>query len=162
VHPSPLAVAATIPVIPPSPADPGSRWLADWDRRDFLELGAVETAPRTVRGLIRELLPWWGLGHLQDALELVATELITNSVAATRDFAWDAATPPVRVWLLGGDLGASVLVWDAVPHGPVPREAADDDESGRGLSIVHELSTKWDFYFPRFPFRGKVTWAFIS
>lgn len=162
MHAMPLTVARTIPVIPPPPAAPDSGWLAAWDRRDFLELGAVPTAPRVARGVIRERLPCWNLGHVQDTLELVATELITNSVATTRNRTWDGAMPPVRVWLLGGDLGAAVLVWDRVPIGPVPAQAADDDESGRGLSIVQQLSARWDFYFPPFPFCGKVTWAFIS
>ena len=162
MHPMPLTAATTIPVIPPSPAAPESGWLWAWDRRDFLELGAVPTAPRTARGVIRERLPRWGLGHLRDTMELVATELITNAVRATMDCAQYQAIPPVRVWLLGGDLGAVVLVWDGVPIGPAQRPAAADDESGRGLGIVQALSARWDFYFPQSPFCGKVTWAFIS
>jgi hypothetical protein len=162
MHPMPLTAARTIPVIPPPPAAPDSGWLAAWDRRDFLELGAVPTAPRAARGVIRERLPGWGLGHLRDTLELVATELITNAVITTADAAWHGAAPPVRVWLLGGSPGAVVLVWDGVPCGPVPRDAGDEAESGRGLGIVQALSAHWDFYFPQFPFCGKVTWAFIS
>ena len=151
-----------VPVVPPHPDEPDCRWLSDWYYRDFLELGALDTAPRTARGVIRERLPWWGLGHLQDTAELVATEMITNSVAATRESAWDGRVPPVRVWLLGGDAGVAVLVWDGVPRMPVPREAGLDDEDGRGLGIVAALSREWDCYFPVAPFRGKVSRAFIS
>jgi hypothetical protein len=50
-----------VPVIPTHPRQPGSPWLAGFDRRDFLEVGAYETAPMTVRGLMRERLPLWGL-----------------------------------------------------------------------------------------------------
>jgi hypothetical protein len=151
-----------IPVVPPHPGEPDSRWLSGWYYRDFLELGAVQTAPRTARGVIRERLPWWGLGHLQYTAELVATEMITNSVAATRELAWEGAVPPVRIWLLGGDIAAAVLVWDGVPTAPARREAGRDDESGRGLGIVAALSQESDWYFPPAPFWGKVSRAFIS
>ncbi len=160
-----------IPVIPPPPARPGGDvlrsfgWLADWYRRDFLELGAVDNSPRTARGVIRERLPLWGLGHLIEVAELVATEMITNSVHTTRKYADDHRlphTPSVRVWLLGGDASVAVLVWDGVRQAPVPRVAGPGDESGRGLSIVEALSSQWDFYFPDLPFTGKVTRAFIT
>jgi hypothetical protein len=158
----PAALRPAIPVIPPSPVAPDSAWLASWHQRDFLELGACETAPRTARGVIRERLAAWGLSRFTDDAELVATELITNSVGATRQSAWEASMPPVRLWLLGGEMGVAVLVWDGVPREPVHREAAGDDEGGRGLSIVQALSSGWDFYFPSEPFWGKVTRAFIS
>jgi hypothetical protein len=167
VNPGSLPALTTIPVIPPNPAITGSDllgtpgWLADWQRRDFLELGACDTAPRTARGVIRERLPLWGLGHLTEAAELVATEMISNSVSATREVTRDPRLPPVRVWLLGSDISVAVLVWDSVRQAPVPREACPDDESGRGLSIVGALSSQWDFYFPGLPFTGKVTRAFI-
>jgi hypothetical protein len=152
-------------VIPPNPAilasDPLG-WLADWYRRDFLELGAYDSAPRVARGVIRERLPLWGLGHLTEVAELVATEMITNSVGATRENTCDPRLPPVRVWLLGSDASVAVLVWDDVRQAPVPRAADPDDESGRGLAIIEALSRQWDFYFPGLPFTGKVTRAFIG
>lgn len=152
----------SIPVVPPNPAQPGSGWLADWDRRDFLELGPYSTAPKTVRGLIRERLPVWDLGHLQEAAELVATELTTNSVKATCEFITEPRLPPVRVWLLGSATRVAVLVWDDVAQAPVERVAGDDDESGRGLFFVRQFSKEWDFWFPAAPFTGKVTWAIIG
>jgi hypothetical protein len=157
-------VPPVVPVIPPHPELPDSRWLADWENRDFLELGACDTAPRTVRGLVRERLPLWGLDYLRDAMELVATELVTNSVGATRESVWQGSAPPVRVWLLGSTTtgaGAAVLVWDGVPREPAPCEPGLTDESGRGLLLVDALSAKWDYYFPACPFWGKVTRAFI-
>jgi hypothetical protein len=112
VIPSTLA-PLPVPVIPPHPADPGSRWLAGFGRRDFLELGACRTAPATVRGVLRERLLLWGLGHLLERAELVGSELTANAVAATRESAWDGGTPPVRIWLLGGDARVGVLVGGA-------------------------------------------------
>jgi hypothetical protein len=151
-----------VPAIPPDPAQRDADWLAGFDRRDFLELGAIAAAPGTARGVIRERLPWWGLGHLQYTAELVASELITNSVAATRDVAWVGRVPPVRLWLLGSDVAVAILVWDAVARKPVRRDVDWHDESGRGLGIVDALSADWDSYLPQHPFRGKVTRAFIK
>jgi len=152
----------SIPVVPPNPAMPGSGWLASWTHRDFLELGPYDTAPRAVRGLIRERLPVWGLGHLVEAAELVATELVTNSVAATCEFISDPRLPPVRVWLLGSAARVSIPVWDGVARAPVERAADDFDESGRGLFLVRQFSSEWNYWFPQDPFSGKVTWATIG
>lgn len=152
----------SIPVLPPNPAQPGSGWLAGWDHRDFLELGPYSTAPKTVRGLIRERLPVWDLGHLVEAAELVGTELTTNSVKATCEFITDPRLPPVRVWLLGRATQVVVLVWDDVARAPVERVAGDYDESGRGLFFVRQFSNDWGFWFPEDPFTGKVTWASIG
>ena len=154
---TPLAV----PVIPPPPGEPGFSWLAGWGWRDFLELGAVPTAPRTVRGVIRERLPRWGLGHLVEVVELVASELVANSVAATGNARWEGKIPPVRVWLLGSETRVAVPVWDGVPRRPVKQDASPSDESGRGLQIVETLSERWGSYRPSHPFTGKITWASI-
>ena len=150
-----------VPVIPPDPEHPDAGWLASFDRRDFLELGAVATAPGVARGLVRERLPWWGVGHLQYTAELVTTELLTNSVAATRDFAWDGRVPPVRVWLLASDVTVAILVWDAISLRPVRRDVDWSDESGRGLGIVDAGSAEWGSYLAQHPFWGKITWAYI-
>ncbi len=151
----------SIPVVPPNPAEPGS-WLAEWHRRDFLELDAVDTAPGEVRKMIRARLPLWGLDHLQDSTVLVATELTTNSIAATRLHVAGLRLPSVRVWLLGSDAKVAVAVGDDVPMEPVPRAADLWDETGRGLAFVESLSSEWKFWFPAPPFTGKVTMAVIS
>jgi len=164
------ALPSTISVIPPHPGEPDSRWLADWHYRGYLELDAAESSPGAARRLIRRRLPCWGLDHLLDSAELVATELITNSVAATREFAWEGNMPPVRLWLLGSDRAVGVLVWDGVMLAPVPFRPGSPEElmpdalaeSGRGLGIVAHLSAQADCYIPPAPFWGKITRALIS
>jgi hypothetical protein len=152
----------SIPVVPPNPAQPGSRWLGTWEHRDFLELGPYDTAPQTVRGLIRERLPAWGLAHLVEAAELVATELVTNSIAATCEFATGPRLPPVRIWLLASATRVVILVWDDVARAPVERTADDYDESGRGLFLVRQFSSAWNYWLCTEPFTGKVTWATVG
>jgi hypothetical protein len=178
-----LPALTSIPAIPPyppvtdgsslrQPGPPGAPaadgpagahgWLADFCHRDFLELDSGDQAPRAARAVIRERLPRWGLGHLTEVAQFVATELISNSSRATEKCLGGHRLPPVRVWLLGGDTSVAICVWDAVRQPPVPREAGPDDENGRGLAIVEALSSTWDYYFPGHPFTGKVTRAFIS
>jgi len=161
------------PVIPPHPSSPYDNWLAAFPLRSFLELGAYNTAPGSARGHARNVLREWRLDDLEDAVLLVVSELISNSVAATGRGVWEAELPPVRLWLLGradasgagaGGTGeVMVLVWDAVAEPPVPVEAGAEDESGRGLKIVDCLSARqWDCYLPSAPQAGKVTRALIS
>jgi anti-sigma regulatory factor (Ser/Thr protein kinase) len=166
----PTASLPAVPVIPPHPGEPDYRWLSDWPDRSYLELDAVESSPGEARTLIRQRLPQWGLDHLLDSVELVATELLTNSIVATREAVWEGALPPVRLWLLGGDRAVGTLVWDGVLLALAPGPAGPDDdlmpdllaESGRGLGIVVALSEFSDHYFPPAPFCGKITRAFIS
>ena len=156
------------PVIPPHPVASADNWLAGFPWRSFLELGAYANAPGSARGHARNVLAEWGLDQFTDAVTVVVSEMITNSVTATAKVAWDAGLPPVRLWLLGGP-GAGgagevlVVVWDAVPEVPEMGEAGAGDESGRGLGIVHWLSgRRWDCYRPGAPHDGKVTRALLD
>jgi len=135
--------------------------LDTWPRREYLELRALDTAPGKARAHVVDVLREWRLTELAEAAELVASELVTNSVLATRAAGWPGRQPPVRLWLLGDDASVLVLVWDALSASPAPGEAAIDDESGRGLAIVAALSQAWDSY-PDSTLGGKVTWALIT
>ena len=142
----------------PSAPDPGL--LECLPHRDFLELGAYETAPGLARGRLASLLREWSLREFEDVACLVLSELVTNSVAATAGLAWEGGLPPVRLWVRGGPSVVVLLVWDATAGVPVPRATGDDEEAGRGLVIVAELSAGWGFYPAQSG--GKVTWAVIN
>jgi hypothetical protein len=159
------------PVIPAHPSSPYGGWLRRYPLRSFLELGAYPDAPGTARGHARNVLAEWELSRFCDAVTLVVSELVTNSIAATRAATWEAGLPPVRLWLLGspavdGTGEVMVLVWDAVAGELMPAmasPASEDDESGRGLTIVAWLSgQQWDSYLPPSPYGGKVTRALID
>ena len=128
-------------------------------QRSRLELGAYETAPRTARGHIARVLEEWSLAEFRDVASLIASELITNSLLEIAKYSWEAL-PPVRLWLLGGPPGVTILVWDPILAAPAPRVAGDNDESGRGLAIIAELSAACGFYHAA-DLGGKVTWATI-
>ena len=129
--------------------------------RDSLELGAYETAPGMARRRLASVLREWSLREFEDVACLVLSELVTNGVAATAATWWEGGQPPVRVWVRGGPSVVALLVWDATVTAPEPRAAQNDDEAGRGLVIVAELSTRWGFYHPS-QLGGKVTWAVID
>jgi hypothetical protein len=137
------------------------RWLAGLPHRDSMLLTADETAPRQVRRRLAAILPEWSLPQFATVAALVATELATNCVLATCGAKWATAPPPIRLWLHGGPCVLVVLAWDAIVAAPEPRDAEDDDESGRGLAIIDALSARWGFYYPA-EFAGKVTWAIID
>jgi hypothetical protein len=140
---------------------PDMRWLATLPNRDWLELDADETAPYAARRRLAKLLPDWSLPQFETVAWLVASELVTNAVVATRGVQWAGARPPVQLWLHGGPSILAVLTWDAIATAPVPRDAGADDENGRGLAIVSRLSAGAGFYYPA-QLGGKVTWAVID
>ncbi|WP_405759409.1 ATP-binding protein [Streptomyces sp. NBC_01420] len=100
----------------------------------------TETLPRlpeSVRrgrrfvGLVLEV---WGMNDVQDAAELVASELLTNAVQHARRAA-------VRLTVTRLDSGrVRVAVVDLSRECPLPRIAGAGEESGRGLAIVDAAS----------------------
>ncbi len=64
----------------------------------------------------------------------------------------------IRLWLVSDKMQVVVLVWDASPLPPVPMDADDEAENGRGLLLVQALSARWGWHFPP-DMGGKVVWA---
>jgi anti-sigma regulatory factor (Ser/Thr protein kinase) len=156
-----MNAASTRLPAPPVPPPPDGAWIGDMPLRDFAELDAVPASVAAARGHLARVLAEWGLGHLGEAAALVLSELMTNSVRATRAIAGAAPPPAVRLWLRGDTARVRLIVGDAVTDVPVPRAAGQDDESGRGLAIVAALAEDWGHYRPAPPFTGKVTWALV-
>jgi len=131
-------------------------FAARWPYQSFLELGALAGAVPCARLHARLVLREWGLAALSENLELVASELVTNGVRASRAMGHDA----VRIWLVS-DMGRVVVfVWDASSRLPAP--AADpgaDAEDGRGLLLVEALSRRWGYF--SHDGGGKVVWALV-
>jgi hypothetical protein len=126
-----------------------------------MDLTADKTAPREARRRLGKLLGEWSIPQFGDVASLVASELVTNSLAAMSGMPWPAAAPPLRLWACGGPSAVAILAWDAAVAAPVVRHAGESDESGRGVRIVAALSAEWGYYYlPGFP--GKVTWAIID
>ncbi|WP_153455018.1 SpoIIE family protein phosphatase [Streptomyces smaragdinus] len=101
----------------------------------------------SARHLVTGQLMAWGLEELAPGMELVTSELVTNAVRYSR-----------------GRIGLRLIreetliceVTDNSSASPHLRHAADDDEGGRGLFLVGQLSDHWGI---RHSPAGKTVWA---
>jgi DNA-binding NarL/FixJ family response regulator len=90
---------------------------------------------REARALVADALDSWGMAHLTETATLLVSELVTNAVVHARS--------DVQVIVRLVPSGLRVEVFDASPAVPVPRVAAPEDVSGRGLDFVDTMSTRW-------------------
>ncbi|GAA3777812.1 hypothetical protein GCM10022206_15940 [Streptomyces chiangmaiensis] len=97
---------------------------ATWD------LPSDPAVVHTARTFVTRQLATWGLARMAPSTELIVSELFTNAVRH--------ATGPIRLRLIQHQV-LTCEVSDASPH---RRQARSLDESGRGLSIVAQLSQR--------------------
>ena len=105
------------------------------------------TSAGKARSLVREPLEEWELDSLLPVTELLVSELVTNAIRYTD------GDVTLRL-VLESSLTLEIL--DSSPALPRLRHAARDDERGRGLQIVSQLSHRWGTR--RTP-SGKVVWC---
>jgi anti-sigma regulatory factor (Ser/Thr protein kinase) len=109
-------------------------------------------AAREARRFVSTRLTELGHSDLVDDATLIASELVTNSLAyAPRLPIW------VGIWQTGAFL--DLEVWDCSPQSPVYMEADYLADGGRGLHIVKELAISTGY--ATFDC-GKVVWALMG
>ncbi len=131
-----------------------------WPLQSQLALGALPSAGPCARLHAKLVLYEWGLAYLTETVELIVSELVTNSIKATNALP-GPITPPIRLRLSSDRTKVVVEVWDGSMESPVlvqPNAAAD---GGRGLLLIDSLSTRWSWFFPP-EWDGKVVWAEIQ
>lgn len=89
------------------------------------------TEPRRAREQARNALFGWGLGEHAEIAELIIDELVANAICH--------GTGLVRTRISYRSGRVLMKVHDDGPGRPVRREAAADDESGRGLAVIDAL-----------------------
>ncbi|SMQ13891.1 Serine phosphatase RsbU, regulator of sigma subunit [Streptomyces sp. Ag82_O1-12] len=115
-------------------------------------LPARSDAPATARTQVAALLTRWGTrADTRDKALLLVSELVTNAVRF--------AEGPVTVRLIRARHGLLCEVGDSGNGRPRLRRADLLDNGGRGLSIVHRLTTRWGV---RWTDTGKVVWAEVA
>ena len=135
-----------------------------WPLRSSLELGALPTAVPCARLHAKHLAWEWGLSSITETIELLVSELTTNSVQAV---AGQDGQPTIRLGLLCDNVRVRIEVWDPDPRPPAPKDPAADGmpdleaESGRGLFLVAALSARWDWVPTQEP-AGKTVWCEID
>jgi hypothetical protein len=116
-------------------------------------LGALPSAVPCVRLHTTAVLREWGLSALADAAELVASELATNAVQASRN---PPPVPPTRspgglavvsLHLASDRRQVLIELGDNDPRPPAPADPDPDGDGGRGLSIVEAVSARWGCYY---------------
>jgi anti-sigma regulatory factor (Ser/Thr protein kinase) len=118
------------------------------ERRNFTR---NQHAPKFARAYVRLKLSEWHLSYLSDVVQLIADELVTNSVQHS-----DGEN--VMLWLVLTDTSIVVHAWDSNPEPPVARKAGKFDEDGRGLTLVTALTAQRGC----FPYAGgKTIWAAV-
>lgn len=133
-------------------------------RTNCMLMAALPSAVGRARAYARWVLDMWHLSAMSDTVELLVSELVTNAVRATGEF-----DEPVDEQVFAGKVKplylsisaqAEILlieVWDASGTPPMRRIASDDDETGRGLMLVQELTKEWDFEV--LETGGKIVWC---
>jgi len=119
----------------------GPERVAQWD------LPSDPAVVSRARTAVTEQLTAWGLDDLAFTTELVASELVTNAIRH--------ATGPVQLRLLR-DRALICEVSDGSGTSPRLRRARNEDEGGRGLFLVAQLTERWG---TRYTAEGKVIWT---
>jgi anti-sigma regulatory factor (Ser/Thr protein kinase) len=135
------------------PDDVSSGSATPWEYTLYIpnDLRAVTVCRRT----LRLILTMHGLIRLVDTAELLATELVSNSVRHTKGPA------ALRVRWASGVL--RIGAWDADPEPPEPPDATEclvGAEEGRGLALVRACADLWGWQpLAEGGNRGKYVWC---
>jgi anti-sigma regulatory factor (Ser/Thr protein kinase) len=110
---------------------------------------------REARHFTRTTLQRWDLAALEDAMELVASELVTNALR----YAVPAGTAgaPVRLSLVRLTTRVVCAVRDPSGVAPIAKDPDFVAETGRGLHLVDSFSENWGWH--PLDGAGKVVWA---
>jgi serine phosphatase RsbU (regulator of sigma subunit)/anti-sigma regulatory factor (Ser/Thr protein kinase) len=115
-------------------------------------LPARYDAPARARAQVSALLRQWRTrDDTRDSAVLLVSELVTNAVRF--------ATGPVTIRLIRTGHGLVCEVGDTGNGRPRLRRGGPLDDGGRGLGIVHRLTTRWGV---RWTDTGKVVWAEVA
>src|SRR5215470_1183724 len=105
------------------------------------------TSVREARSVLAETMKRWDLEDLIPTTELLVSELVTNAVKYSRG--------EVTLRLVN-EKALVCEVLDSSGALPRLRQANSEDESGRGLQVVRQLSQRWG---ARRTATGKVVWC---
>ncbi len=144
-----------------------TRTGVSWPLQSLLVLGALPTAAGCARLHARNVISEWGLAALAENVALVVSELVTNAVFASTypdgrpRYDDGAGLPTLWVRLSSDRIRVLIEVWDQSPRLPMPKVAAPDEETGRGLMLVAALCEQWNWDVPP-GWGGKVVWAELT
>jgi anti-sigma regulatory factor (Ser/Thr protein kinase) len=101
------------------------------------DLPADSRAARRARRLVAELLLAWNRSEDADVARLLVSEVVTNAVR------FAGARQALRLEVVADDVRVRIAVLDGSDLLPKQREAADTDETGRGMHLIAALASEW-------------------
>jgi anti-sigma regulatory factor (Ser/Thr protein kinase) len=121
------------------------------------DLTPEPAAAGQARRLTRDALTRWGMSHLTDDAQAIASELASNAVnhaVAPRP------TMPAIIFAVHQQPGQiTITVWDNGPGQPLLTHPGPDAENGRGLEVIDDLTAcNWGWW-PTPNSGGKVVYA---
>ncbi|MFD3334717.1 ATP-binding protein [Streptomyces sp. NPDC058700] len=111
-----------------------------------------DTAPSRARRDVTLCLRAWGLDALVPDAQLIVSELVANAVRHTH-------TRRIGVSVTRYPDHVRIVVTDTSRTLPAPAAVAPDAESGRGLQLIDQLTTRWGSRRFR---TGKQVWAELT
>jgi DNA-binding NarL/FixJ family response regulator len=103
------------------------------------------------RRFVAEALERWDCSDALDTVQLLVSEVVTNAVVHA------GSRPTVAVILLPE--AVRIEVADDNPVALAPRDANDDDESGRGLLLLDSMASRWGVEGSE---HGKTVWFEVA
>ncbi|MFI7147314.1 ATP-binding protein [Nonomuraea sp. NPDC050022] len=92
-----------------------------------------------------------------DTAALIVSELATNAIRHSRS-GRVGGNFGVTIHA-GGELLILAVLDDGGPTGPHIRQAAEHEQTGRGLHLVEELTTRWGVYGDEY---GRTVWVLLA
>jgi anti-sigma regulatory factor (Ser/Thr protein kinase) len=120
-------------------------------RSSHLARLSLSTEPASVaegRQFVRDVLSEWGMVSMREAVVLVASELITNTLLHTDS--------PPTVQLSATRSGIRLEIEDESGTHPRQRTYAVDATTGRGMMLVDSMASRWGTEARS---TGKVVWC---
>jgi anti-sigma regulatory factor (Ser/Thr protein kinase) len=148
-----------VPPAPPDPPRPHPHVPFEW--RHWKKLDILPAAATDARHLVTRLLAEHGFpdAMTMDAEQVIA-ELVANALASAIRGQRRGIPPAMVIAVSGAGWEVCLSVYDSDPT-PPPRgwTAADEDEHGRGLTILGALSDDWG-WTPG-DLAGKYVWSLL-
>jgi hypothetical protein len=125
--------------------------MAQW--RAVIDIPATDEGPSAARGIIGALLPVWDRHALVFDAQLVASELVTNA------FQHAPGTDSFELEIIRTTTGVLLALADGSAVRPVIAKLNNDSPTGRGMTLVQALSTRWGAESYR---GGKRVWVVLG